>query len=52
VVVVVGCTYKREKNGLVVAGTWEARDVMCDDIVTPEVRGMGMLMHADAGLVR
>jgi hypothetical protein len=34
----------------VVAGTWGARDMMCDDIVTPEVKGQGMLTHADTAL--
>jgi hypothetical protein len=36
------------RHGLVVIGTWQARDVMCDNIVTPGVRGRGMLTHADA----
>jgi hypothetical protein len=36
-------------QGVVVAGTWQARDVMCDGYVTPEV-GAGHAHTCDAAL--
>jgi hypothetical protein len=35
-----GCRWSSFRQGVVVAGTWRARDVMCDGYVTPEGQGI------------